>query len=239
MIYSTNSIKFVYCFTKKLASNKKEYKVNLTLFKKSVELLSKHYSYRVVTDKETLKDISPFVTNYSLVDSTDFHFVDDFKIDELGKLLVNEVLIDPDVLIYKPLEYSLNEDLIFDYIDNPSREWYTSNISKLDNTLLGDKINLSNTPKFIPNIGLLKINNRKLLNEYLNQYKLYRNNILKNVTSGTRGLSIMLGQFLLGLLLFNENYSYLSIRSLNRGDVYVHLGGPQKYKTQKNNKSVI
>ena len=92
---------------------------------------------------------------------------------------------------------------------------------------------------FVPNIGLLKINNKKLLTDYIEQYSYYRKDILNKFDNTFLSFSILLGQYLLGMLLYEGNYSYLSIRSVNTPDVYEHLGGPQKFKMLMSNKSLI
>lgn len=230
---------FVYCFTKKLAANNEEYNISLKVLSDSINLLSKHYDFRLVTDKVTYDDLKSLSNNISFADTDDFLLVDDFKIQQVKHLKDNEVLVDPDILIYSPLEIYLTDDLIFDYKDRPYEKWYTQNKDLLEGTLLNKKIQSSKTPGFIPNIGFLKINNSILLNDYISQYEMYRKDIIQKLSNKARGLSIMLGQFLLGLLLSEGKYSYLSTRGYNTGQVYVHLGGPQKFKKYNSKKSVI
>mgnify|MGYP001595849488 CR=1 FL=1 len=233
---------FIYCFTKLLASNDEHYNISLEVLNKSVNFLSGKYPYKIFTDSITADDIKSFSQYIYTVDTSEFKFLDDFKISLLPKLQDNEVLIDPDVLIYKELKVNLDADLIFDYKDKVYQKWYSDGIANLKGTLIYDKINSIDKLPFIPNIGFLKINNKRLLQDYTDLYYQYREDILDKHTDNYRGFSIILGQYLLGILLYEGNYSYISNRENNSGEVYVHLGGPQKYekyKKYKKNKTLI
>lgn len=230
---------FIYCFTKLLASDDKQYSISLEVFKKSVNFLSGKYPYKIFTDSSTADDIKLFSNYIYTVNTDEFKFLDDFKISLLPKLQSNEILIDPDVLIYKELKVNLDADLIFDYKDAVRQKWYLDGIVNLKGTLLYDKINSIENLPFVPNIGFLKINNNQLLEDYTALYYKYRKDILDKHIRNYRGLSIMLGQYLLGILLYEGNYSYISNRKNNSGEVYVHLGGQQKYIKYKENKTLL
>ena len=89
------------------------------------------------------------------------------------------------------------------------------------------------------NIKQLKINNSELLTDYINSYNYYKRELLEKVKFSFPKFSILLGQYLLGILLHEGNYSYYSFRTNNTGSIYIHLGGPQKYAKLNKNKSII
>ena len=234
-----SKITYVYCFSKNLAVNEEQYAISLTLLKQSIKLASKHSNYRLVTDDSTYKDLKNLSNDITMIDSSDFKFLDDFKISLLKDLKFNEMLVDPDILMFKKPMVDSNTDLIFDYKDSPRKYWYEEDIRNVKGTLLYDKIKSVEKLPFVPNIGFLKINNKKLLTEYIQQYEYYRKDIINKFDNTFLSFSILLGQYLLGMLLYEGNYSYLSIRSVNTPDVYEHLGGPQKFKMLMSNKSLI
>ena len=234
-----SKITYVYCFSKNLAVNEEQYAISLTLLKQSIKLVSKHSNYRLVTDDSTYKDLKNLSNDITMIDSSDFKFLDDFKISLLKDLKFNEMLVDPDILMFKKPMVDSNTDLIFDYKDSPRKYWYEEDIRAVEGMLLYDKIKSVKKLPFVPNIGFLKINNKKLLTDYIEQYSYYRKDILNKFDNTFLSFSILLGQYLLGMLLYEGNYSYLSIRSVNTPDVYEHLGGPQKFKMLMSNKSLI
>ena len=234
-----SKITYVYCFSKNLAVNEEQYAISLTLLKQSIKLVSKHSNYRLVTDDSTYKDLKNLSNDITMIDSSDFKFLDDFKLSLLKDLKFNEMLVDPDILMFKKPTVDSNTDLIFDYKDSPRKYWYEEDIRAVEGTLLYDKIKSVKKLPFVPNIGFLKINNKKLLTDYIEQYSYYRKDILNKFDNTFLSFSILLGQYLLGMLLYEGNYSYLSIRSVNTPDVYEHLGGPQKFKMLMSNKSLI
>jgi len=228
-----NKPSFVYCFTKKLASDTKSYRVSLKIFEDSVKYLSKIYNYKIYSDEDTLNDIKHLGDNIELVNTNNFIFYDDFKVSLLSVLKTNEILIDPDVLVYKKVECDLDTDIIFCHKDLPQEPWYKDYIHILEGSLLYEKlIPLENIP-FIPNIGFLKINNSKLLKDYTYYYDLYSKDLLSRPSKSLDGASIFLGQCLLGLLLYEDNYSYFNLRDANTREKYVHLAGPQKFELYK------
>jgi hypothetical protein len=234
-----SKITYVYCFSKNLAVNEEQYAISLTLLKQSIKLVSKHSNYRLVTDDSTYKDLKNLSNDITMIDSSNFKFLDDFKLSLLKDLKFNEMLVDPDILMFKKPMVDSNTDLIFDYKDSPRKYWYEEDIRAVEGMLLYDKIKSVKKLPFVPNIGFLKINNKKLLTDYIEQYSYYRKDILNKFDNTFLSFSILLGQYLLGMLLYEGNYSYLSIRSVNTPDVYEHLGGPQKFKMLMSNKSLI
>lgn len=231
---------FVYCFSKKLAKNEEQYAINLQLLEKSTNLLKKLYSYKLVTDTETFRDVENFSSEIEIIDTQNFNFLDDIKLSLLQTLSSSDIIIDPDIFVFDDLNISNDVDIIFEhkekYFDNP---WYEFVIESLKGTFLYDKIKSAKSLPFVPNIGFLKINNKKLLKEYIEQYEYYSKDIVDKKGNKLHKYSIILGQYLLGMLLFEGNYSYLYMRGVNNGNKYSHLAGPIKYKKFKVNKQVI
>ena len=240
MTYSMSKPSFVYCFSKKLAKNEEQYAINLQLLEKSTNLLKKLYSYKLVTDTETLKDVKNFSSEIEIIDTQNFIFLDDIKLALLQSLNSSDILIDPDVFVFDDLTISNDVDLIFEhkekYYNDP---WYDFIIENLKGTFLYDKIKSTKKLPFVPNIGFLKINNKKLLSEYIELYEYYSKDIIDKKDEKIENYSLILGQYLLGMLLFEGNYSYLYMRGVNNYRKYSHLAGPNKYKKFKVNKPVI
>jgi hypothetical protein len=230
---------FVYCFSKKLAANEEQYAINLMLLEKSINHLKQFYSYRLITDQQTLEDVKSLSDNIEITSSDDYIFLEDIKTSLVGSLSKNELIIDPDLFVYKELDIPTGYDILFDHKDSPKRSWYVDYVEKLKGTLLYDKIKSAGKLKFVPNIGFFSINNPDLRSNFLEQYRYFRDDIIKNKKEDPNQFNLLLGQYLLGIVLSEGNYSYLNIRSKNSGDVYVHLAGPNKYKIFKETKSVI
>jgi len=224
---------FVYCFSKKLSTDSDKYRISIKVFEDSVKHLSKLYDFRIVSDKDTFQDIEHLSDNIEIFDTDGFTFVDDFKLSLIHKLRDNEIIIDPDVLVYKKLYTNLSLDSVFCHSDSPNDYWYQDYIPNFKGSLLYDKIKHSGSIPFIPNIGLLRINNPDLLSDYKFYYNLYKQDLLKHDYSNLFSASILLGQYLLGILLYEGNYSYFNYRDSNTKDQYFHLAGPQKFELYK------
>ena len=230
---------FVYCFSKKLAANEEQYSINLLLLEKSIEHIKKLYEYRIITDEQTLEDIETLSDNIKIINSDDFIFLEDIKTSLVSSLEDNELIVDPDLFIYRELRISLDYDFIFEHKDNPTKSWYTDHIDGLKGTLLYDRIMSAGKIPFAPNIGFFKISNLNLRSDFLQQYNTYREDILNKNIENPNQYNLLLGQYLLGIVLYEGNYSYLNTSSINKEEAYHHFAGPSKYKKFKVNKSVI
>ena len=228
-----SSISFVYCFSKTLAVNEEQYEVNLELLSKSVEHLKDLFQYKIITDSQTYGDLKELSDCIEVVNTDNFEFLDDFKIKVLQNLSSNEILIDPDVVIFEKLKFDTSVDLVFDRKDSPSQDWYLNDIEKIKGTKLYDKIKSVKNIPFVPNIAFFKINNTNLLREYIDLYNFFKEDLLSKLKIQFPSFSILLGQYLLGIVLYEGKYSYIDIRGSSKKNSYVHLGGPQKYKKLK------
>lgn len=230
-----NNIEFVYCFSKQLAVSEERYAISLNLFRESVSLLSQHYKCKIYTDRETYNDIADFNVPVDILNDITLIFVDDFKVHCLGLLKDNQILIDIDVLVYGKLNLDTTRDLLFDFRDNPKSEWYDRTFYQLSKFELKKSIHKISRPDFVPNIGFLKFNNKALLREYTTLYKKYGDIIKKDKNTLVHRLdaSLILGQYLLGALLKQGNYSYFTVANNNTSKEYVHLSGKVKFIKQQ------
>jgi len=130
-------------------------------------------------------------------------------------------------------------DIIFEHKDSPKKPWYVDYLDKLDGTLLYDKIVSTGNIPFVPNIGFFKINNSRLLSLFKEKYYEYRKDIINKLNGNYNQYNLLLGQYLLGIILYEENFSYLGLRSINGVEKYTHMAGPDKYKKYRINKPVI
>lgn len=226
--------RFVYCFTKNLSTNLDNYKISLKVFSESVNYLSKNYNYKIYTDKDTLEDIQHLGKDIRLFNTDDFIFADDFKVSLLDFIDQDEIIIDPDVLVYSKLNTRIDQDIVFCHRDNQDEYWYQNNLPFIKGTLLSDRIQEAGKIPFIPNLGFLQIYSSQLRNQYVSTYMEYKEDLLNEVKENLFGSSILLGQYLLGILLYEGNYSYISHRDVNTEDQYVHLAGPQKFEIYRN-----
>lgn len=239
MIYSMSRPSFVYCFSKKLSVNEEQYAINLLLLSKSIDYLKDLYEYRVITDSETIDDVKHLSTNIEFIDTSNFIFLEDLKVKCISLLKKNEVIVDPDLFIFQQLDCDLEYDLIFEHKDSQKKPWYRDHLKKLKGTLLYDKIILTGKVPFVPNIGFFKITNGKLLSLFVEEYYKYREDIINKLSGDLNQYNLLLGQYLLGIILYEGNFSYLDLRSTNSAKVYTHMAGPDKYRKYKVNKPVI
>jgi len=225
----------VYCFSKKLAFSEERYTTSLNLLKKSVQLSSKLYPVKVYTDDITAEDLSLLDVDVINLGILDLIFVDDFKVHLLGLLEENELFVDSDVLIHRELTLDFTKDLIFDFIDSPNSFWYNESFEKLNTTSIKSHLDSIGKVNIVPNLGFLKITNSTLLREYKKQYLKLRSLLLAEAIEikPVGQFSMVLGQYLLGIVLNQDNYSYFSIGTHNDDSTYKHLSGPVKFQKKQ------
>lgn len=234
-----SKLSFVYCFSKKLAANEEQYAINLLLLEKSISYIKDLYSYRIITDKLTHNDLKHLSSNIEFIDTSSFIFLEDLKAKCVQLLKENEVIVDPDLFIFQKLNFNGNYDLIFEHKDSPNKPWYADYKEKLKGTLLYDRILDAGSLPFVPNIGFFKITNNKLLSIFVKEYYYLREDLLSRHNTNPNQFNLLLGQYLLGILLFENNFSYLNLRENNSVETYTHMAGPDKYRKFKTDKPVI
>ena len=114
----------VYCFSKKLSDNDDNFEKILYSLEKSIEYNSKFHKVKVYTDSLTYQFIEHLNIEIEIYPFSKFRFLDDIKIQTLPLLTENEVLIDPDVFLFKELCLNEDSDAIFERPEKLSDPWY-------------------------------------------------------------------------------------------------------------------
>jgi len=215
-----------FSFTIKVMDSLSNLDVYQNMITKAISLATKHHKVNFYTDVETLSYLNITDAEVKLIDTTDFYFIDDFKVHLLSIISDEEVLIDTDLFLIKELQLKDGYDIYVDFKDNCKRSWYSEYLNWIDENNINDVI-----PNFVnwnikpPNIGILKITNKELKKQYIELYSLMRQWVLSKDKNINKGISIILGQYLLGTLIQNKyNICYCCSKS-----GYIHLSGPIKF----------
>jgi len=218
-----------FSFTTKLLTDNSNAKTYLELLTKSIKFAKRYHSVRLYTDDVTLPMVNDIDVDIVLVDTTGFWFIDDFKLHLLSHISDYEILVDVDLFLYNPLHLNGGYDIWVDFKDNSSNEWYRNYIKYcVDNGIIKILPDFVQFSMSIPNIGILKINNPDLKKDYIELYNRIRDWLLSLDSKPNIELSIILGQYLLGLLLKDGKYK-ISYCHRNKNN-YIHLSGPVKFK---------
>ena len=218
-----------FCFTKKLMSDINNMDKYMKMIVKSLECAKEHHKVKFYTDKETLPHLTHIDIDKTIIDTEGFYFVDDFKVHLLSIIGDDEVLIDTDLFLFSPIKLKKGYDIYLDFKDESTKSWYKEYIDYFINKGVTDIVpNFIQPHVFVPNIGILKINNEDLKKEYIHIYKKVREWLLLKDSNINKGTSIILGQYLLGLTLQNNKYSpYYCYNGKNH---YLHFSGPKKFR---------
>lgn len=218
----------VFCFTVKFKNSINVIDIYKKIISKAVEYASLHHKVIFYTDEKTLPYLDIKNVEIRLIDTSDFYFIDDFKIHLLSIISEDEVIIDTDLFLFQPLYLEPGFDAYFDYMDSSRKPWYAEHFDWFINNGIREIIPNFNIKTIkVPNIGVLKIQNKNLKEEYINLYYKVRNWVLSKHPNIEIGISIILGQYLLGLLINKYNINYCS----HHKNHYAHLSGPNKFKT--------
>lgn len=220
------------CFTKKVLSDLSKLDLYKEMLSKSVEFAKKFYQVILYTDSETLPDLETIQVEKRLVDSSDFYFIDDFKVYLLDKVLCeNSTLIDVDLFLFKPLTFQEGFDLYADYKEKSTEEWYTQYIDiLLENGVRELLPDFGSKIYFPPNIGIIKFTNLEYKRKYIDTYNLLKNWIANKNLNLDRGASMVLGQYTLALLNTDNKYRIYYCRNQNTSNNFLHLSGPIKFE---------
>jgi len=227
-----------FCFTIKIINSIDNLERYQTMISKAVECAKPHHKVIFYTDTETLPYLNLCDIEIKLIDTNDFYFVDDFKVHLLSIISDDEILIDTDLFLFSPLNLESNKDLYVDFRDNSSKYWYTEYLNWCIEKNIEEVFpNFIIENMHVPNIGILKIQNKELKNEYIKLYYKIREWILSKDSNINRGISIILGQYLLALLIVNKRYkvSYC----FNDYNYYCHLSGPIKFQNDIIDKTML
>lgn len=216
-----------FCFTVKILDNQDHLSTYVEMIEKAIECARQYHKVKFYTDEETIKLISCTEIETHIVDTSNFYFIDDFKIYLLDIIKDNEVIIDTDLFLFAPLNLEGEYDLYVDFKDNSSKYWYTEYLDWFTSNGIKELFpNFNDEVITVPNIGVLKFKNKKLQKNYTETYFRLKNWVLSKNKSIDRGVSIILGQYLLGILMSGYNIKYCYKNKNN----YAHLSGPIKFE---------
>ena len=230
-----STTELVYCFTFNLTE---DYILDLykdriiEIIKTSIEYNKKFHKIILYTDYYTHSILGNIGVETKFVDTENFKISDDFKLYLHPLLTENQVLFDFDIFLKKPLLLNHDSDIILEqYEDSKFFYRYERTLNQLSKYKICDKFkNIKINKELMANIGILKINNNKLWNTYIEMYLTYRNEFLMEVDKNESLIkySAMFGQYTLSSILLNENYN-IYISSKNKNNKYIHLNTYGKY----------
>lgn len=198
------------------------------MISKSIDFAKKYHKVNFYTDIETLPYLNITDVDIKLVDTNDFYFIDDFKIYLLSVISDDEILVDTDLFLIKQLKLEEGYDIYVDFKDDSKNKWYVEYLNWCINQGIKNIIPefgaLSLQP---PNIGILKIANKQLKYEYIQLYNVVKKWILNKDKNINKGISIILGQYLLSIVLQKDYKVYYCCNNHK----YIHLSGPIKFET--------
>jgi hypothetical protein len=226
-----NNWKLVYCFSKLLSYDDNNFNIILYSLSKSIEFNSKFHQIKIYTDKFTYDFIKHLNVDIEIYDYTHFRFIDDIKIQTLSLLDDNEILIDPDVFLYKELIIDKNCDVFLERPEKITDPWYREDYDISLKFKFSKMIEFNSKSGDVGNIGIIKFFNIDFMNQYITQYdkiKELAEEELDKLSPFPR-FSILLGQLGLQNLVDKKNYTVVYAK-FTKGNKYIHLAGEQKYK---------
>lgn len=216
-----------FCFTIKILNNQSDLNLYIQMIEKAIECAKQFHKVKFYTDEETLSRLSIKDIEVEIVNTNDFYFVDDFKVYLLDIVKDDEVIIDTDLFLFSPLHIDQGNDLYVDFKDHSGKDWYIEHLDWFIKNGIREIL-----PSFdekiipVPNIGILKFKNKELQTKYTEIYYTIRDWVLSKDKKINRGVSIILGQYLLGMLISDYKIKYC-YKNKNH---YVHLSGPSKFE---------
>jgi len=216
-----------FCFTIKILNKKSDLNLYVQMIEKSIECAKQYHKVKFYTDEETITHISIKDVEIQMVNTDNFYFVDDFKVYLLDIVEDDEVILDTDLFLFSPLYLEGGCDLYVDFKDHSGKDWYIEYLDWFISNGITELIpNFNNEVIPVPNIGILKFKNKELQKKYTETYYIIKKWVLSKDKNIDRGISIILGQYLLALLMSNYKVKYCH-KNKNH---YIHLSGPQKFE---------
>lgn len=196
---------------------------------KSIYTAREHHRVVLYTDELTLPHLSHINVEKRIVDTTEFYFMDDFKIYLMDNISEEEVLVDTDLFLWKPLSMPDGYDLYVEHRENARKWWYTEHYQYFIDGGIQDIIpNFNKEVIHAPNIGIFKFKNEELKRNYIELYNKVRKWTLDKPIIYP-GASVILGQYLLGILLTEKKYKVCYMRKVE-DNYYTHYAGKTKFK---------
>ena len=217
-----------FCFTVKIMDWSKLDFYKMLVYK-SIETAKQHHKVILYTDSESLPHFEHLSVEKKVVDTTDFLFMDDLKIHLLTIMSRDEILIDTDLFLHKPLELPNGYDMYLDYTDLTT-EWhynipYDYFVSK------GIRESFPNYfDTIVPysgNIGILHFTNDEFKQRYIELYSNVREWVL-SLNEWYEHTAVFLGQYLLGVVLHKSSYSVCPLKQTNND--YTHYASYLKFE---------
>jgi len=217
-----------FCFSIKLMSTLDRLQIYQSIIYKSVQCAKLHHKVKFYTDVETLKYLEHIDVEKIIINTDGFYFLDDFKIHLLSVIDNEEVIVDTDLFLFAPLKLKDGYDIYVDFKDNCTKHYYPEYLKFFRENNIDELIPDFNTPiTYIPNIGILRIPNEQLKKEYIESYYKIRDWTISKNNNLDRMASMILGQYMLGLILKDTEYKIYYSKLY--GNYYLHLSGPQKF----------
>jgi hypothetical protein len=228
----------IYTFTKKL-SNIENLDRIVKVYHESYENNLRFHNIILYTDNESKHLFENHFHDIRIKDVNDVFFLDDYKFTILPELTDNELLFDGDIFLTHPLIISNNDVVCDRIVGNVLKDDFYRYYSDTIDIFL--KYNINNTFNFfskdleyIPNIGILRFNDRLIQKEFLDNYwelsNWYKSVEIENeyrLVQNDMRVSAVFGQYFLGLYL---KHKQLGISYCNEKNKYTHLSGDEKFK---------
>ena len=221
---------FVYCFTKRLSQSQENFETVLYSLRKSIELSSRFHNIKIITDLETIEYLKNINVEKEIFDFGKLRFIDDIKISVLPHIKENEILVDPDVFLFKELKIYNKCDLYAERPESINDAWYIEDYNFSKKFKFSRLIELKSNTGDVPNIGITKFFNKDFLKKYIDRYNFVRSIALEeeSILDDYPQYSILLGQLLLQNII-DENEYKVKYAKHQRQNEYYHLAGAQKY----------
>lgn len=225
-----SNLKLIYCFSKLLSDDDKNFNVILYSLTKSIEFNSRFHSIKIYTDDTTVRYLSHLNVDIEVYNYSNFRFIDDIKIQTLSLIQPDEILIDPDIFLYKELILEDGYDLILERPEKVDASWYKEDFSEASTFKFRRFLKLESKTGEVGNIGIIKFFNLDAQKEYINFYNQVRSEALLEEDKLPRypKFSVLLGQLGLQNLIDKKGYKLKYAKHIEGND-YIHLSGYRKY----------
>lgn len=222
--------RLVYCFSKLLSDNEHNFERILYSLRRSIEYNSKFHKLKIFTDKHTIDYLLHLDVEVVLNDYSHFRFLDDIKIQTLPLLEDNDILIDPDIFLFRELNLDTSCDLMLERPEKFLSSWYKEDYDDAKSYKFSKLIDYSSKTGQVGNIGIIKFFNKEFEKKYIDHY-----NTIKGVAEQEKEtlpafpkFSVLLGQLALQNLTDNLGYKVVYCKGYSNND-YIHLSGVRKY----------
>lgn len=233
----------VYTFSKKFSSFENLHRI-VELYTETYESNKNIYSIKFYTDNQSVSLFEKKIDNIKIVDTSHHVLLDDLKLSVMESLSENELIFDGDIFLEHSLSIPTDNDVIceritfFDNFPQARQKYKNAADLYISNGVQTVIPFFNNYQPWSPNIGMLYFYNKDAQKKYLEYYYILREWFIDNDIEGKYGLMrkdirnyATIGQYILGLVCENFNYS---IDEFRKNNSYTHLDGPIKYAENLN-----